>query len=81
MLNHVAERFDLTRDIQFETRVTGAIFDDTTNRWTIRTDRGDRISAQVLRHGDGLLIYREGSRFQGARDISGTQVSHWALAP
>src|SRR5450755_2800406 len=28
--NHVADRFDLKRDIQFETRVTAALFDEAT---------------------------------------------------
>src|SRR5580692_7933403 len=37
-LNHVAERFDLRRDIQFETRVKAATFDETANRWAIVTD-------------------------------------------
>ena len=39
--NHVADRFDLRRDIQFDTRVTAARFDRATRRWDIRTDRGD----------------------------------------
>src|SRR5437667_569851 len=38
-LNHVADRFDLRRDIRFETRVTEAVYDEATNRWYIRTDR------------------------------------------
>src|SRR6187551_1218867 len=46
--NHVADRFDLRRDIQFETRVTSAIFDEATNRWVIGTDRGDRVSARFV---------------------------------
>ncbi len=45
--NHVADRLDLRRDIQFDTRVTTADFDRATHRWDIRTDRGDRITAQV----------------------------------
>src|SRR5574342_216297 len=44
--NHVADRFALRRDIQFETRVTAAVFDETTGRWAIETDRGDRVSAR-----------------------------------
>src|SRR6476661_6382690 len=36
-LNHVADRFDLKRDIQFNTRVTAAQYDEATNRWTVRT--------------------------------------------
>ncbi len=44
--NHVADRFDLRRDIRFETRVTAATFDEAANRWQIETDRGDRVSAR-----------------------------------
>ena len=47
-LNHVADRFDLRRDIQLHTRVTAATFDETTMRWEVRTDQGDRVSAQHL---------------------------------
>jgi hypothetical protein len=36
-LNHVAERFDLKRDTQFETRVTAAAFDEAVNRWAIQS--------------------------------------------
>src|SRR5665811_2394140 len=44
--NHVADRFNLRRDIQFDTRVTQARFDRATHRWDIRTDRGDQVSAR-----------------------------------
>lgn len=33
--NHVADRFDLRRDIEFETRVEAATWDDETHRWTV----------------------------------------------
>lgn len=44
-LNHVADRFDLRRDIQFETRVNAAIYDETTKQWRIETDQGDVVQA------------------------------------
>jgi cation diffusion facilitator CzcD-associated flavoprotein CzcO len=47
-LEHVADRFDLNRDIRLGTRVTGATFDEETNRWEIRTDTGDVVSARFL---------------------------------
>ena len=47
-LEHVADRFDLNRDIQLGTRVTGATFDEETNRWEVRTDAGDVVSARFL---------------------------------
>jgi cation diffusion facilitator CzcD-associated flavoprotein CzcO len=54
-LNHVADRFDLRRDIQLSTRVTAATFDDAANRWEIRTDRGDRVTARYLVTAVGCL--------------------------
>src|SRR5262252_463377 len=45
-INYVADRFDLRRDITLETRVTSAVFDETTNRWLVRTDRGHEVSAR-----------------------------------
>src|SRR5579864_108424 len=40
-LERVAERHDLKRDIQFNTRVTGASFDERSNAWRVRTDNGE----------------------------------------
>lgn len=54
-VNHVADRFDLRRDIQFETQVTGADFSEDSGRWSVRTDRGDRVSAQYLVLATGIL--------------------------
>src|SRR6185312_6448871 len=34
-LEHVVDRFDLRGDIQLETRVVSAIFDDESSRWTL----------------------------------------------
>jgi cation diffusion facilitator CzcD-associated flavoprotein CzcO len=47
-LEHVAERFDLNRDIQLGTRVTAATFDEEGERWEVRTDNGDVVSARFL---------------------------------
>ena len=40
--NHVADRFDLRRDIRFDTRVTSADFDEAATAGRSTTDRGDR---------------------------------------
>jgi cation diffusion facilitator CzcD-associated flavoprotein CzcO len=34
-INHVADKFDLRRDIQFESRITAATWDDTTRHWNV----------------------------------------------
>src|SRR5690348_9309221 len=45
-LNHVADRFDLRRDIELNTRVTSATFDEGADLWTVRTDRHDPATAR-----------------------------------
>jgi cyclohexanone monooxygenase len=54
-LNHVAERFDLRRDITFSTRVVRAHWDDATGRWLVSTDTGEEVSAQFLIMATGCL--------------------------
>jgi cyclohexanone monooxygenase len=53
--NHVADRFDLRRDIQFDTRVLSAHFDDDARRFTITTDQGDVVSARFCVMATGCL--------------------------
>jgi cation diffusion facilitator CzcD-associated flavoprotein CzcO len=53
--NHVADRFGLRKDIQFNTRVTAADFDEAAERWRIETDQGDRVSARFLVMATGCL--------------------------
>jgi cyclohexanone monooxygenase len=52
---HVAERFDLRSNIRFDTRVESATFDEATDRWTVRTDKGDDISAWFVVMATGCL--------------------------
>ena len=54
-LNHVADRFDLKRDIRFNTRVISAHYDETTNLWRVSTDAGEVLTAQFLITAVGCL--------------------------
>ena len=54
-LGHVAERFDLRRDIEFATRVTEAVYDEAAGRWLLRTDRGGQLSAEYCIMATGAL--------------------------
>ena len=40
--NHVADRFDLRRDIRFDTRVHSAVFDHVEGRWVLEVGDGER---------------------------------------
>ena len=74
---HVADRFDLRRDIAFGTRVTRAVYDEDTARWTVHTDRGEAISAQFLIMATGCLSAIKkpdipgADRFLGATYLTG----------
>jgi len=54
-LNHVADRFDLRRDIQLDTKVTEARFDAGARRWMVSTAGGERYSAKFLITAVGCL--------------------------
>jgi cation diffusion facilitator CzcD-associated flavoprotein CzcO len=54
-LSHVADRFDLRRDITFNTMVTAAHYDDANGRWRVTTDAGDELTAQFLIMATGCL--------------------------
>ncbi len=54
-LNHVADRYDLRRDIRCNTRVTGAEYDAAANLWHVRTEGGERFSATFLITAVGCL--------------------------
>ena len=54
-INHVADRFALWSDIQLQTRVTAAQFDEAAQRWAVRTDCGDRVSARFVIMATGCL--------------------------
>ncbi|MCZ6666585.1 MAG: NAD(P)/FAD-dependent oxidoreductase, partial [Gammaproteobacteria bacterium] len=54
-LNHVADRFDLRRDIQLDTRVTAARYVAAENLWEVETDQGETVTAQYLITGIGCI--------------------------
>ncbi len=70
-LNHVADRFDLRRDIAFETRVTGAAFDEEHDRWQVMTDRGTVYSARFLVMATGCLSIPRRPAIEGVERFAG----------
>ena len=68
---HVADRFDLRKDIQFDTRVTKAHFDGKAKRWTVETDRGDKVTAQFCIMAVGCLSAANKPPFEGLDDFQG----------
>ena len=70
-LNYVAERFDLKRDIQFETRVTATTFDEIAKQWIIQTDHGDRVTAQFCVMATGCLSIAKTAEYPGIDSFQG----------
>jgi cyclohexanone monooxygenase len=69
--NHVADRFDLRRHIVFDTRVIAATFDEKAKRWSIETDRGDRVTAKFCIMAVGCLSAPNRPSFKGLEDFRG----------
>src|SRR5215216_1602215 len=69
--NHVADRFDLRRDVQLNTRVTSAVFDEPAQIWRVETDRGDRVEARFCVFATGCLSEARVPEIPGADSFGG----------
>jgi len=70
-LNHVADRFDLKRDIAFNTRVIAADYDAAANRWQVTTAGGDRYRATYLIAAVGCLSTANVPNIPGRESFAG----------
>ena len=78
-INHVADRFDLRRDIQLCTRVTQAHYDEAQRRWRVATDQGDVLSARFVISAAGCLSSARVPDLPGLSSFQGRQyhTGHW----
>jgi cation diffusion facilitator CzcD-associated flavoprotein CzcO len=51
----LARTFDLYPNALFQTEITGAVWDDSTKRWTVSTSRGDTLTARFVVSAGGIL--------------------------
>lgn len=70
-LNFVADRLDLRRDIQFNTRVLSAHYDEDRRQWLIRTEDGAVARAQFLITAVGCLSVAHTPDFPGLESFTG----------
>jgi cyclohexanone monooxygenase len=78
-LNHVADRFDLRKDITFDTTVVSAIWDDDSKHWTVTTDGGETVTARFVVMATGCLSVPKDPEVPGSDRFQGTiyRTAHW----
>jgi len=76
---HVAERFDLKRDIRFSTRVTAAHWDDAAQEWNVQTETGPALRCRHLILATGCLSIPTDVTFPGIDTFRGDiyRTSRW----
>jgi cation diffusion facilitator CzcD-associated flavoprotein CzcO len=77
--NHVADRFDLRKDIEFGTKVEKAVWDDEASRWTLSTSKGETIWTQFYIMASGCLSHSKLPEIPGVESFSGPtyHTGHW----
>ncbi|WP_281252908.1 flavin-containing monooxygenase [Oceanobacillus senegalensis] len=78
-LNFVADKFELRRDIQFNTRIQSAEYDEESNRWFIHTKDGETVTAKYFITGVGCISTANVPNFKGLDSFKGEwyHTGHW----
>ena len=82
-LRFAADYLDVRKDIQFETEITSASFDQDAGRWEIETDEGDRVTSQFLITAVGCLSEPFLPDFEGIESFEGfwSHTARWPHDP
>jgi cyclohexanone monooxygenase len=78
-IEHVADRFDLRRDVHLGRRVTRAQWDDSEGRWELTTEAGERWTAPFVIWAVGNLSTTKQPELSGQADFGGRilHTAHW----
>lgn len=68
---HVAERFDLRRDISFETRVEKAAWDENSSSWSVTTHKGETLTSRFFIMASGCLSQPKDLDIEGVENFTG----------
>jgi cation diffusion facilitator CzcD-associated flavoprotein CzcO len=79
-LNHVVDRFDLGRHIRLGAKVTSAVYDEPSGRWTVVVGDGTEYRAQFLVAATGVLSVPYFPDVPGREDFRG-ESHHTGLWP
>lgn len=69
--NHVADRYQLRPDLQFNTQVLSAAYDDARHLWTIATNDGKAVTARYFIMATGTLSVANKPKFAGLDSFKG----------
>ncbi len=77
--NHVADRFRLRPDIQLNTRVDRAVFDEGANSWSVATSDRNTVTAKYVVLATGCLSNARMPDIKGLGDFKGKvyHTGHW----
>jgi cyclohexanone monooxygenase len=81
--NHVADRFKLRPDIQLNTRVDRAAFDEGANLWSVTASDGKTVTAKYVVLATGCLSNARMPDIKGLSDFKGKvyHTGHWPHEP
>jgi cyclohexanone monooxygenase len=79
-INHVADRFDLRKDVQLNTRVQTATFNEAMNCWTVTTENGEVFESQFCIMATGCLSIPQTPNIKGLDSFRG-ELYHSAYWP
>src|ERR1700722_16118264 len=72
-LNYVADKFDLRRDIQLNSRGASAIYNESDNRWDVKFEDGRQVRTQFLIAAVGILSAHYLPEIPGFERFKGTR--------
>ncbi|MEU1820428.1 NAD(P)/FAD-dependent oxidoreductase [Streptomyces roseifaciens] len=70
-LHHVADRFDLRKDITLQTRVTRAVYDESAHIWQVTTDGGETVTTRFVVLATGCMSAVKEPDIPGAGTFAG----------
>lgn len=70
-LNHVADRFDLRRSYEFNTRVSSVVWSDADQLWTVGTDTARSVTARFVVAAPGALSLAKSDEIAGLAEFRG----------
>lgn len=70
-MQHCVEKYELAGHIRFNKKVTSAVFDETTNTWTLTTSDGEAFKTDIVITATGQLNQPAWPRIPGLESFSG----------